>query len=186
MWKKIIDNNIVTNYSVSDLGEIRKDTNGYIMKPYIQNGYAHVTLQINKKPKRFNIHRLVAIAFIPNSENKPYVNHIDGNKSNNCVKNLEWVTAAENAQHAVRTGLRQPSRERAVVQFDLNGQKIREYKSLSEAARITDSSVAKISICCQRKRDQHNGFQWRYKDEYCENLQPIEQYRTKKEKSCSN
>ena len=182
MWKKIIDNNIVTNYSVSDLGEIRKDTNGYIMKPYIQNGYAHVTLQINKKPKRFNIHRLVAIAFIPNSENKPYVNHIDGNKTNNCVKNLEWVTAAENAQHAVRTGLRQPSRERAVVQFDLNGQKIREYKSLSEAARITDSSVAKISICCQRKRDQHNGFQWRYKDECCENLQPIEQYRTKKKK----
>lgn len=182
MWKKIIDNNIVTNYSVSDLGEIRKDTNGYIMKPYIQNGYAHVTLQINKKPKRFNIHRLVAIAFIPNSENKPYVNHIDGNKTNNCVKNLEWVTATENAQHAVRTGLRQPSRERAVVQFDLNGQKIREYKSLSEAARITDSSVAKISICCQRKRDQHNGFQWRYKDECCENLQPIEQYRTKKKK----
>lgn len=182
MWKKIIDNNIVTNYSVSDLGEIRKDTNDYIMKPYIQNGYAHVTLQINKKSKRFNIHRLVAIAFIPNPENKPYVNHIDGDKTNNCVKNLEWVTAAENAQHAVRTGLRQPSRERAVVQFSLNGQKIREYKSLSEAARITDSSVAKISICCQRKRDQHNGFQWRYKDECCENLQPIEQYRTKKKK----
>lgn len=180
MWKKIIDKDIVTDYSISDMGEVRKDTNNYMMKPYIQHGYAHVTLQINKKPKRFNIHRLVAIAFIPNPDNKPYVNHIDGNKTNNCVDNLEWVTPSENTQHAVKTGLKSPTREREVVQFGLDGKKICEYKSLAEAARITGSSEAKISICCQQQREQHNGFQWRYKNECCENLQPIKEYRTKK------
>lgn len=180
MWKKIIDKGIITDYSVSDSGEVRRDTNNYMMKPYIQHEYAHVTLQINKRAKRFNIHRLVAIAFIPNPENKPYVNHIDGNKINNCVNNLEWVTSAENAQHAVRTGLRQPTREKEVVQFGLDGKKICEYKSLAEAARMTNSSVAKISVCCQGQREQHNGFQWRYKNECCENLQPIKEYRTKK------
>lgn len=182
MWKKIIDKDVATDYSVSDSGEVRKDTNNYMMKPYIQHGYAHVTLQINKKPKRFNIHRLVAIAFIPNPENKPYVNHIDGNKSNNHVENLEWVTAAENTQHAVRTGLKQPTREREVVQFGLDGKRLYEYKSLAEAARITGSLEEKISMCCQQQRSQHNGFQWRYKNECCENLQPIKEYRTKRKK----
>lgn len=182
MWKKIIDKGIITDYSVSNTGEVRKDTNNYMMKPYIQNGYAHITLQINKKPKRFNIHRLVAIAFIPNPENKPYVNHIDGNRSNNHVNNLEWVTAAENTQHAVRTGLMQPTREKAVIQFGLDGNKIFEYKSIAEAARMTNSSTSKITICCQRQREQHNGFQWRYKDDCCEKLQPIKEYRTKRKK----
>lgn len=182
MWKKIIDKDIITDYSISDTGEVRKDTNSYMMKPYIQHGYAHVTLQINKKPKRFNIHRLVAIAFIPNPDNKPYVNHIDGNKTNNCVDNLEWVTPSENTQHAVKTGLKSPTREREVVQFGLDGKKICEYKSLAEAARITGSSEAKISLCCQQQREQHNGFQWQYKNECCENLQPVKEYRTKKKR----
>lgn len=180
MWKKIIDKGIITDYSVNEFGEIKKDTNDYIMKQQIQNGYKHVTLQINKKPKRFNSHRLVAIAFIPNPENKPYVNHKDGNRTNNCVDNLEWVTAAENTQHAVKTGLMPPTKEKAVVQFDLNGNKIREFKSLSEAERLTGSMNSKICLCCQLKRKQHNGFQWRYKNECGEKLNPIEEYRTKK------
>ena len=115
MWKKIIYNEITTDYSVSDKGEVRKDTTNHLMKLQIQQGYSHVTIQINGKPKRFRVHRLVAEAFIPNPDGKPYVNHIDGNRQNNSITNLEWVTPAENTRHAVDTGLMLPTRERAVV-----------------------------------------------------------------------
>ena len=69
-------------------------------------GYCNVTLSdVNHNQKRYGVHRLVAMAFIPNPENKPQVNHKDGNKLNNCVDNLEWVTGWENQYHAVINGL---------------------------------------------------------------------------------
>lgn len=182
MWRKIIDNSVETNYSVSDDGQVRNDVTNYILKNYIQNGYAHVTLHINKKSKRFNAHRLVAIAFIPNPDNKEYVNHIDGNKNNNIVTNLEWVTASENTRHAVATGLKLPTRERGVVQYNLQGQKLNEFVSLAEAARLTGSSVEKIILCCQQLRKTHNDFQWRYSSEANETLQAVEECRTKPRK----
>lgn len=67
--------------------------------------YARVACEDNGKTRSAAIHRLVALAFIPNPENKPVVNHIYGNKRNNAVDNLEWATYAENSQHAYRTGL---------------------------------------------------------------------------------
>lgn len=68
-------------------------------------GYRRVILSINCKTEDFLIHRLVANEFIPNYECKPYVNHMDGNKSNNTVDNLEWATASENNSHAYKIGL---------------------------------------------------------------------------------
>ena len=70
--------------------------------------YAGVTLSNGKNKIYPNIHRLVALAFIPNTENKPCVNHIDGNKQNNCVLNLEWINWADNVIHAYKTGLANP------------------------------------------------------------------------------
>ena len=97
-WKVIED----TDYEVSSLGNIR-NKNKKEMKYFLNNsGYA--VIKLNKK--HFLIHRLAAIAFIPNPENKQYVNHIDGNKLNNSISNLEWVTMSENRLHALRTGLR--------------------------------------------------------------------------------
>lgn len=81
-------------------------TGGYILsKKKRKDGYVSVTLCNGGKMKSFNIHRLVASNFIENPENKPVVNHIDGDKSNNCVSNLEWVTISENTKHAYDNNL---------------------------------------------------------------------------------
>lgn len=69
-------------------------------------GYFTVTLYKNNQEVKLYIHRLVALAFIPNPHNKPEVNHIDGDKTNNHASNLEWVTSSENSYHASNTGLR--------------------------------------------------------------------------------
>lgn len=106
-------------YQVSTCGNIkslakpRKNGNGrsYIQKEkllkqtFTSTGYKKVELYKDGKRKGFKVHRLVAIAFIPNPDNKPEVNHIDGNKINNNIDNLEWVTSSENSIHAYETGL---------------------------------------------------------------------------------
>lgn len=91
------------DYQVSNFGRV-KGKHG-LLKPQFDHNYYHVTLF--KKGKRFMklIHRLVATAFIPNPNNKPQVNHIDGVKTNNNLSNLEWVTNGENQKHAFRIGL---------------------------------------------------------------------------------
>lgn len=106
-------------YQISDLGRIKsyprvvkcKESNERIIKSRIlkqyhtSNHYLFVRLSKNKKQTNYRVHRLVALNFIDNPENKPCVNHIDGNKSNNRVDNLEWCTHSENMQHAVKNGL---------------------------------------------------------------------------------
>ncbi len=91
-------------YAISNLGVIRRFDR--IKKLGVKdNGYLTANLSLKGKTRNFYPHRLVAIAFIPNPENKPDVNHIDGNKKNNSVTNLEWVTKSENMIHANKTGL---------------------------------------------------------------------------------
>lgn len=119
MWKPIENYNSL--YEVNEKGEVRSlyHWNGHKYekrkKPYIlkqsntTTGYKKVELVKDGKRKSLKVHRLVAIAFIPNPMNKPYINHIDGNPINNCVENLEWCTQHENVVHAYETGLRKIS-----------------------------------------------------------------------------
>lgn len=94
-------------YQISNTGKVVSKKTGLMLKPmYNKKGYQYVHLSINKyKSAKWYIHRLVAFHFIPNSENKPQVNHVDGNPSNNDVSNLEWVTNDENQRHAILNNL---------------------------------------------------------------------------------
>lgn len=101
---KVIDN--FPNYTINVDGTITNITTGYIKRPWLcKNGYLYVDLQHLGYKRKYPLHRLLATHFISNPTNKRTVNHIDGNKINNTIANLEWATDSENMQHAYNTGL---------------------------------------------------------------------------------
>ena len=103
-WRKVDCGN--GSCSVSNDGLFRNDISGYVSKVNYpdSSGYLHVTLNINGKAKRVKLHRLVATAFLPNPDGKPHVHHKDGNRTNNRVENLEWVTHDEHSKRTVELG----------------------------------------------------------------------------------
>lgn len=140
--------------------KLRTDTNGYVS-----------VILSGQKGRR--VHRLVAEAFIPNPENKPCVNHKNGNKSDNRVENLEWVTKSENELHKYRhlgyngvwlekNGKDNPH-SKMVLQIK-DGKIIAEFYGTCEASRKTKIGQDSICRCCCGKRKSAGGFQWTYKD----------------------
>lgn len=137
-------------------------------------GYMQARLSKNNKHGLKSVHRLVAQAFIPNLENKPQVNHIDGNKQNNRVDNLEWCNNSENQLHAWKLGLQTPYwkgkfgkdhiHSKKVMQYDKNKNLIKIWDSVNEASKTLNIDDASISRCCLHYKYRHTagGFIWEY------------------------
>lgn len=183
---KIKDIKEFKDYTIDTEGNVySKRKHKYLKQTINKYGYCKVTLQKEKYKKMYSIHRLVAEAFIPNYNKLPQVNHIDGNKQNNHVTNLEWCTAKHNMNEAVRTGLfdncKKMQKENAVknnlnkyhilanevtkkkvAQYDKQNNLLNTYESISEASRKTGITITSISYSANGKRKTAGGFIWHF------------------------
>ena len=159
----MIKDSMFDGYAVTNDGKVySKKTNKFIKPSIGSKGYFQVCLTVDGKKRTVKVHRIVAETFIPNPEGKPQVNHIDGNKRNNCVENLEWCTNSENQIHSYRVignenhggdGWKTP-----VICVEMN----KTYCSARAAARDTGVCVSNIIRACQKKRKTAGGFHWNY------------------------
>lgn len=128
-----------------------------------KDGYQIVSLILNGKQKTYKIHRLVAQFFLKNDFDYKYVNHIDGNKQNNDVSNLEWCSASENNSHAYRQGLKHrknfSTKKREVKCFKTN--KIIKFSSIADASKIMDITSGRIINAIKYKK-KYKGYFWEY------------------------
>ena len=131
-----------------------------------KNSDGYLCLRVKPCGKIYKVHRLVAMAFIPNPDNKPQVNHIDGNKTNNNISNLEWVTAKENVRHAWEHGLAKPlysaksKHKTPVSQYDICGNFLGFYATIRDAAKATGTNEDCISDVINKRQITAGGFIW--------------------------
>lgn len=178
IWKPIIG--YEDKYMISNFGRVKSlstyENNQHsmqekILKPIVySNGYCVVSL----RKKRFFVHRLVATHFLLPIKDKLQVNHIDGDKKNNRVDNLEWVNASENLKHAFKIGLKHSSNKqkqammlvnrnkRKKVSMLLNGVSLNIFNSITEAEHYLGVNRSHISDVCKGKRNKALGFEWKY------------------------
>lgn len=176
IWKQIedFDYQISNKGTVKSVSRIVKNrfnsfyTKEKILKPLkLNKGYLGVRLYKNSKGVTKKIHRLVAEAFIPNPNNLPQVNHINEDKTDNRVENLEWCTSEYNNNHGTRN--KKVSKNHAklnkkiTLQYTLDKQLVAEYESAAEASRQTGFDVDKIRLVCEEKKKLYKNFIWKYK-----------------------
>lgn len=170
-------------YEVSSFGRVRciailtkwgsvTKVNRIMKQRDTHDGYKRVSLSLNKKLKHKTVHRLVALAFIPNPQNLPEINHKDENTKNNCVENLEWCSRKYNANYGTlpqresEWGINHPKKSIPVVKMALDGEFLAEYPSIKEAARQHGIGDECIVRCCKGKQETSAGYKWKYKKDY--------------------
>ncbi len=154
IWKDIKTNK---TSQISNLGNVRSNKK---IRYFMLSGYRRVQIY----NKQYYIHRLVAQAFIPNPENKPCVNHINGNKLDNRVENLEWCTYSENNSHAYKTGLRKPNiktnKHKSICMLDDDKDIICIFTKMNNVDKVFNKRVS-ANICRAIKRCQKcEGYYW--------------------------
>ena len=140
-------------YAVTSCGKVWSYKRQKFLKPASdKKGYFKVVLYKNGKCKNYKIHRLVAEAYIPNPDNLPQVDHIDNDKTHNYINNLQWITNRNN----VRKGRNKP-----ILQYDLNGNFIREWECANDVGREVQSHIC---ACAKGKLSTAYGYKWKYKN----------------------
>lgn len=164
-WKSVPKNEYAQFNEVSTKGEVRRGDR--ILNQHIRNGYKAVSLYnpVTKKSLTVNVHRLVAMVYISNHNKRRFVNHINGNKTDNSVENLEWVTPKANSEHAIVTGLHKPNPKK-VHQYTRDGIYVATFNSILEASAKTGANDRHISCVCRGKRKTTGGFIWKYDEDY--------------------
>lgn len=138
------------------------------MKPTLSNGYYMINLCKNGVIYHKTIHKLIAESFIPNPQNKPCIDHINGNSQDNSVFNLRWCSYEENNNNPITRERMSQNKNRInvskeILQYTLNGEFVRAYLSAKDANRISGFSSSHIADCCRGERKTHKGFKWTYK-----------------------
>ena len=159
IWKQVvIKDKDTTNYYVSSLGRF-KNSKGIIMKDYKPHHSGYIYVRVNKD--KYALHRLIAFTFLENPENKAFVNHIDGDKTNNALSNIEWNTPRENNLHSHKIGLTKCF-TRKITQYDLEMNKIQEFNSIVEASKILNIGKTNIKAVLYNKQKTAGGFIFKY------------------------
>ena len=158
---------IKREHYIPSLNKIIFIDNNKILKPAIsKDGYKTVVLTKNKKRKTYKVHKLIALTFISQKDDKLQVNHKDGNKLNNNVENLEWCNNSENIKHAYDNKLIDITKKyKKVNQYDLNGNFIKQWVSMKEAGEKLNICSQNISMCCRGVRKKTYNCLWRYADD---------------------
>lgn len=173
IWKDLKE--FEGKFKISSMGTIvNKFSNTKVKTRISKDGYVYVSLYYNKKSYIKTLHGLVAKTFIRNNNNNLEVNHIDGNKLNNSIDNLEWITHKDNIKHAWENKLFEPVREasrrygkdnpssKRVIQYDSKGNKIKEYSCIAEAVRETKINKTSIGKCCNNRQKTAGEYVWKF------------------------
>ena len=154
-------------YQISNLGRVKNFKTNKILKQSIAKGYNRIRI----KSKNYLVHRLIAQAFIPNPYNKPQINHIDSNRLNNDINNLEWCTPKENIIHGIIYGnikydylvKYNVQHIKKIDMYDLNHNYIRSFSSITNAHRFFGSKpTGSISKCVNGHRKTAYGYRWSF------------------------